>query len=216
MFAAFFEGIMPGLRSLRPPIFAGFLWSLFIWILLAPQLPSQREAEGWAAQAYAVFGAIGAAGIAVVAAVVAFLVGVTALALSEPISGFVGRVGSRVRETLAWQFWARSRRKQLATQRLQAETALKKMSKKKDSSLSGRSSQQRIFDQTESSHAYYSGGAGFARRLFTPQTRRAVAALGEKSSPQSSAEGSVIQRITSEAFAAAAHREGMLLRDIEY
>ncbi|WP_127817832.1 hypothetical protein [Microbacterium sp. CPCC 204701] len=200
---------MPGLRSLRPPLFAGVLWGLFAWVLLANQFPSPDEATGWIAQAYSVLDAVGVAGIAVVVGVGAFLIGVAALALTDPIANLVGRFGKKVGEVRDWQFWVRSRRKQLELQRRDATSAIEKIDSGAGGPRSNRAFEEQKLKATEASHVYFSGFLGRLRRIYTPQSKAAVAAVGKRRSTELTAEGAVIQRITSEAFDGAVLKDGM-------
>lgn len=209
MLSAFVEGIMPGLRSLRPPLFAGTLWGLFAWVLLADQLPTPDEATGWIAQAYGVLDAVGVAGIAVVAGVAAFLIGVAALALTDPIASLVGRFGKKVGEVPDWQFWVRSRRKQLELQRRDATSAIEKIDSGEGGPRSNRRSEEQKLKAANASHAYFSGFLGRLRRIYTPQSKAALAVVGKRRSAELTAEGAVIQRITSEAFDQALLSDGM-------
>jgi hypothetical protein len=38
-----FASLMPGIRELRTPLAAGYLWLLFAWLLVEPSVPSSRE-----------------------------------------------------------------------------------------------------------------------------------------------------------------------------
>ena len=43
--------VLPGLRELRVPLSAGFLWLLALWFAIEPTLPAVDEASGPAATA---------------------------------------------------------------------------------------------------------------------------------------------------------------------
>lgn len=66
--------ILPGLREIRGPVVAGYLWLLLLWLLLDPQTPSPDEG-GLYAQLVSLSEDIGPIGQAVAASVAAYLLG---------------------------------------------------------------------------------------------------------------------------------------------
>ncbi|WP_163632324.1 hypothetical protein [Microbacterium sp. B35-04] len=68
--------LLPGLRDLRVPLAAGFLWLVVLWLCVYPAIPTQLEASGLIAQIYRLFGAFGSAALITVVTFVAYLVGI--------------------------------------------------------------------------------------------------------------------------------------------
>jgi hypothetical protein len=73
---------LPGFRDLRGPVFAGYIWLFFAWLLVAPDL-DHRPDGGLAAAAYDLADDIGRVGIVVTVSVAAYLVGSVSQQLSS-------------------------------------------------------------------------------------------------------------------------------------
>jgi hypothetical protein len=75
-----FSGLLPGLRELRAPLVAGYLWLLLGWLTLGDELPTAREAKAAPLdRLYRLEPIVSDLGLAVVASVVAYMVGSVAL-----------------------------------------------------------------------------------------------------------------------------------------
>jgi hypothetical protein len=59
---------LPGLRELRAPLAAGYLWLLALYILLVHHVPTQQRATGVVADLYALAHAVGRPGLAAASA----------------------------------------------------------------------------------------------------------------------------------------------------
>jgi hypothetical protein len=42
----FLTGLLPGVRDIRAPLIAGYIWLLTAWVIVEPHLPSKQEATG--------------------------------------------------------------------------------------------------------------------------------------------------------------------------
>jgi hypothetical protein len=74
--------LLPGLRDLRAPLAAGYLWLAAGWLYLAPQLPaSVNEAQGILEDIYRVVNASGPITVAAGLAFVAYLLGILSTGL---------------------------------------------------------------------------------------------------------------------------------------
>jgi hypothetical protein len=72
--------VLPGLRELRAPLAAGYLWLLAGWLILADELPTKHEAKPAVIQRfYDLAPVVSAFGLAVVASVAAYVIGSIAL-----------------------------------------------------------------------------------------------------------------------------------------
>jgi hypothetical protein len=80
--------LLPGVRELRAPLAAGYLWLLLVWLTVAGSLPNKREAHGSFERLYDLEPLVSTVGIAVVASVGAYLVG--SLAIDAQV--FLGQV----------------------------------------------------------------------------------------------------------------------------
>ena len=67
--------VLPGLRELRVPLSAGFLWLLALWFAIEPTLPAVDEASGPVASAYRLSGALSVIGLGAALAFAAYIVG---------------------------------------------------------------------------------------------------------------------------------------------
>jgi hypothetical protein len=129
MFAATF---LPGARSFRAPLLGGMLWALFVWLLVADDIPSPEEATGWAAQAYGLAGAAGPILTVLVVALLLFVAGAVAQAALQPTAGLVGKLPNELRSRLVWQRNARQRRSRLLQEQRQAEQNVDEAKKSKE------------------------------------------------------------------------------------
>lgn len=68
--------ILPGLRDLRVPLATGFLWLVVLWLIVYPIIPTQKDAAGFVAEIYELFGALGSATLLAVMSFIAYLVGI--------------------------------------------------------------------------------------------------------------------------------------------
>lgn len=69
--------VLPGLRELRAPLAAGYLWLLFAWLVWGDELPTSKEVRSDPAldRLYELEPVISSIGLAVVASVAAYMVG---------------------------------------------------------------------------------------------------------------------------------------------
>jgi hypothetical protein len=79
--------LLPGLRELRAPLAAGYLWLLAVWLAFADAFPSRDAATGALAHVYELNDGARAIGLGVALSFLAYLVG----ALSEALLGVADR-----------------------------------------------------------------------------------------------------------------------------
>lgn len=103
MLLSIVESILPGARNLRPPLIAGLLWSILLWIVFAPRVPDQGGAEGWFAQAYALFSALGTSAAIVIAIILIFSLGTAFVNVTDYVAAAIARVSVPVRARLDWR-----------------------------------------------------------------------------------------------------------------
>jgi hypothetical protein len=78
--AAMLSSVLPGLRELRAPLAAGYLWLLTGWLIFGDEVPKRREAtSGALRRLYELQPVVSAVGLAVVASVAAYIVGSIAI-----------------------------------------------------------------------------------------------------------------------------------------
>lgn len=91
---------LPGLRDLRGPVIAGYLWLLFGWLLIRPDL-DRRPTEPLAASIYELGDELGQIGLLVAVSVAAYLIG----AVSQEVSRVVRRAAQLFAAPIR-DFWA--------------------------------------------------------------------------------------------------------------
>ncbi|HEX6153070.1 MAG TPA: hypothetical protein VFZ19_06050 [Solirubrobacterales bacterium] len=69
------NNLLPGLREIRAPLIAGYLWLIAAWFALEPLFPDDEPSSGIVASAIALHAAVPPLGVAVASTVVAFLIG---------------------------------------------------------------------------------------------------------------------------------------------
>lgn len=88
-----FASLLPGVRHLRAPLAAGFLWLLGAWLLLADHVPAKEEATGGLRTLIDLADKMGRVSLGVVAATAAYIVGSAAAQLfgrlTRELSGLV-------------------------------------------------------------------------------------------------------------------------------
>lgn len=86
-----FNNLLPGLREVRAPLIAGYMWLIAAWFALEPLFPETEPTVGLVASAIALHSAVPALGIAAASAVVAYLIG----SMSEALLSGIWRRGQR-------------------------------------------------------------------------------------------------------------------------
>jgi hypothetical protein len=86
-----FASILPGLRHIRAPIAAGFLWLLGIWLLVAAHIPAKHEATGGLRTLIDLGDKVGRVPLGSVAIFAAYIVGTAAAQFFGRISGELAR-----------------------------------------------------------------------------------------------------------------------------
>ncbi len=100
--------LLPGLRDIRAPLAAGYLWLLAIWLLLAEHVPERSEATGHVLSLYRLDDVFTAVGLGVALSFVAYVLGV----LSQgTVGGWLSRSGGGL-----WVYWGWRKRDQLTDQ----------------------------------------------------------------------------------------------------
>jgi glycosyltransferase involved in cell wall biosynthesis/uncharacterized protein YjbI with pentapeptide repeats len=77
--------LLPGLRELRAPLAAGYLWLLSAFLLIAPHIPEESDASGIAKDLYSLRDAATAIGLGVAVSFVAFLIGTLSTGVLNPL-----------------------------------------------------------------------------------------------------------------------------------
>lgn len=81
--APVWANLLPGVRELRAPLAAGYLWLAAWWIAFAGDVPSRGQATGLAHVAYLFIDKVSPVGFAVAVGFVAYLIGVLSVALAD-------------------------------------------------------------------------------------------------------------------------------------
>lgn len=69
------SSLLPGLRDLRNPLAAGYVWLVDLWLIFGGRIPSREEATGIVAKLYALDGVISQVGFVLALSFVAYLLG---------------------------------------------------------------------------------------------------------------------------------------------
>jgi hypothetical protein len=76
--------LLPGIRELRAPLAAGYIWLLAGWIALEPHIPEAGSSTGLIASIYRLNDALSGFGLAVAASFAAYLIGSLSITLFSP------------------------------------------------------------------------------------------------------------------------------------
>ncbi len=91
--------LLPGIRELRAPLAAGYIWLLALWVALETQFPEEREATGLIASWYRLADELSTVGLGFVVSFVAYIVGALSTSLFSSLSGLRG-----VRAASGWRY----------------------------------------------------------------------------------------------------------------
>ena len=67
--------LLPGLREVRAPLAAGYLWLVVAWVVLEPVVPQRAEASGVVASLYRAGDILSVLGVGVALSFAAYLLG---------------------------------------------------------------------------------------------------------------------------------------------
>jgi hypothetical protein len=91
--------LLPGIRELRAPLAAGYLWLAALWVLFAHDVPARPDAEGPWADAYRFVDAASVFGLAAAISFAAYLIGTLSVATSDWLGKRVNGVLPGQRDT---------------------------------------------------------------------------------------------------------------------
>lgn len=86
-----FSSLLPGVRHVRAPLVAGFLWLLGLWLLIAGHIPTKEHAPGGLRTLIDLGDRMGRISLGVVAAFAAYLLGTAAAQFFGPFTGELAR-----------------------------------------------------------------------------------------------------------------------------
>jgi DNA-binding PadR family transcriptional regulator len=94
--------VLPGLRELRAPLAAGYLWLVIFWLIWGDKVPTKSEHKAPPLdRLYGLEPIVSSFGLAVVASVTAYIVGSIAIDVQTRVGSLVAdRVAGRSRRTL--------------------------------------------------------------------------------------------------------------------
>jgi hypothetical protein len=84
--------ILPGLREIRAPLAAGYVWMLGLWLVAAPNLPVQPPTSGLYADVYRLAKYVGTPAVIAGISLVAYLAGVLSIAAFNAANAASARV----------------------------------------------------------------------------------------------------------------------------
>ncbi len=77
--------LLPGIRDLRAPLAAGYLWLVTIWLVAAEHIPDEDEAKGLFESVYRLGDLVTAIGLGIALSFVAYVVGMLSVTLFDAI-----------------------------------------------------------------------------------------------------------------------------------
>jgi hypothetical protein len=96
-----FAQVLPGLRDIRAPLAAGYLWMLSIWLLVADSVPDKAPTDGVLGELFRLGGVVSTVGTGIALSFLAYIVGALSLAIGR---AFIDPLARRV---VAWQLLVR-------------------------------------------------------------------------------------------------------------
>lgn len=110
MFARALETVLPGLRDLRVPVISGALWSLLIWIIVAPHIPPRSQASDFVGQLYDISNGLGVVATFSILGIWFYLLGMLSTTMSDAVASLTRVVLSAPIARLDWYRHAKSAR----------------------------------------------------------------------------------------------------------
>jgi hypothetical protein len=100
--------LLPGLRAVRAPLAAGYLWLLGLWLIVAPHLHPADDPDGVVAEIDRLGHAGGRAAVAIAVSIAAYLVGVVSIA-ANPVLNRIGNplAATPLRALMPRALWGR-------------------------------------------------------------------------------------------------------------
>jgi hypothetical protein len=86
--------LLPGVRELRAPLAAGYLWLVTLWIAVASKVPEMISTEGAYRDIYSLGQAVGKPAIAVASAFAAYLIGTLSLGVTTFLTNWFSSLNS--------------------------------------------------------------------------------------------------------------------------
>jgi hypothetical protein len=83
---AMLASLLPGVRELRAPLAAGYLWLVALWIVFAPRLSELTSTEGVYRDIYNLGRAVGRPAIAIASGFVAYLIGTLSVGVTTSLN----------------------------------------------------------------------------------------------------------------------------------
>lgn len=90
------SSILPGLRDLRAPITAGYMWLVAAWVAFAHKVPDVTQATGIVSDVYRMGKLVGSAASIGACSVAAYLIGLVSIWLGSTLGGLLRRRGDRL------------------------------------------------------------------------------------------------------------------------
>lgn len=174
MIATLTESLLPGLRSLRAPLFAGIGWSVLFWLAYFDQITDLAKVDGWVKQAFELIHWIGPVGAGTIAAITVFIVGAVATTVTEMVARTLGNVLGAIAFAFKRQRKLQSARRELV-RNLRAVDAERKALKDQ---TSPRADAVRVnHAELQARSARFRGAWGLVRRVWIRSGRKNLAAL---------------------------------------
>lgn len=107
MISSWIESLLPGTRSLRPPLISGLLWSLLIWIIYIESVSEPHEAAtNWAGHAFIFIGEVGPLPVIIVISVLIWVIGVMSMTFTQTLAKAIAPVVLTFKHWFAWKIHA--------------------------------------------------------------------------------------------------------------
>ncbi|MEV4376959.1 hypothetical protein [Streptosporangium sp. NPDC049644] len=81
--------LLPGVREIRAPLAAGYLWAALIWLIWGRHLPDASHATDVLSDLYALSKNISPIAIGIAASFLAYLIGILSISLSDWMTGYI-------------------------------------------------------------------------------------------------------------------------------
>lgn len=153
------EALLPGTRSLRPPVIGGLLWGLFLWLLLADVIPLASESTGWAQQLYIMIAAVGPLTTLALAAIFIFILGASMSNVSELVSRAVGGMFSSAQRMIAWNRHATRGYYKLSNDVIQAQKELDTAQQFVNETEKKRANEQKVLEEQLDAQLHQGSGS---------------------------------------------------------
>lgn len=171
MFGSIIESLLPGTRNIRPPLFSGLLWTLFLWVLLHDDIPNEPQSHQFLSQALSISATIGPFTTGVIGVAIIFSIGALMNAGASWVVARIGSASKYLHQRRRWQQHAHTTRRRIEAQIESFSEELSRIANHKDGGSNVKYLESQIEELRGSLSSIETRLGGLVIRQTAPTTR---------------------------------------------